>query len=768
MKSKKKLLAKMVEAGVLCGLAVGLLSSCEDSSKGTSQNNLTQYVDPYIGTGDHGHVFVGANVPFGAVQLGPSNITQGWDWCSGYHISDSTILGFAHTHLSGTGIGDLGDIVFLPVTGEPALRRGVHGDESSGVYSLFRRETETVKPGYYAVHLDRYDVDVELTATSRVGFHKYSYNPTSAADPKVVINLEAGIGWDNPRESYIIQENDSVISGYRYSVGWARDQRIYFTAVFSESLEDFAVYDTTSLQEGKSLTARRIYAVAKFAPLKEKKDLFVKVAISPISIEGAKENMAAELPGWNFEKTIADADNAWNKELNKIKITSDDKSVMRIFYTALYHTMIAPSVLCDVNGDYFGTDKQVHKNEGFVNYTTFSLWDTYRAAHPLMTIIHPEKMPDIINTMLTIYKHQGKLPVWHLMANETDCMVGNPGIPVVADAYLKGFTGFDKDLAYESMKTSAMLDERGLGAYKEYGYLPYDKEDEESVAKGMEYALADWALAQVAKERNATEDYNYFLKRSNSFTYYFDKSINFMRAIDSKGKFRPEPLNPFHSVHRMNDYTEGNAWQYTWLVPQNVNGLVDLFGSEDAFIAKLDSLFIVDGDMGEDASPDISGLIGQYAHGNEPSHHVLYMYPFVGQPWKTAEKVRYTMTTLYHDAPEGLCGNEDVGQMSAWYILSALGFYQVAPAGGVYVFGSPIVNSAKVNVGDGKTFTIKANNNSKDNIYIQSVTLNGQPYTKSYIEHKDIAFGGELVFEMGATPSETFGVNPEDRPKSIQ
>ncbi|WP_165040508.1 GH92 family glycosyl hydrolase [Dysgonomonas sp. ZJ709] len=767
MKSKKNLLGKLVGTGLCLGLTLGVLSSCEDKRPQNDLANLTQYVDPYIGTGDHGHVFVGANVPFGAVQLGPSNITQGWDWCSGYHITDSTILGFAMTHLSGTGIGDLGDISLMPLTGDVPLRRGVHGDQASGMYSLFNRDTEKVKPGYYAVHLDRYDVDVELTATKRVGFHKYTFQNKSVSDPRIVINLEAGIGWDTPVEGYITQENDSVISGYRYSKGWAKDQRIYFTAIFSEPITKFAVSDSTAVQEGTTLKSRRTFGQAYFAPAEGKKDVYVKVAISPVSIEGAKANMVAELAGWDFEKTITDADLAWNQELNKIKVTSNEPSVMRNFYTALYHTMIAPSLLNDVNGDYLGSDLAIHKNEGFVNYTTFSLWDTYRAAHPLMTLIHPEKMSDMVNTMLHIYKQQGKLPVWHLMANETDCMVGNPGIIVVADAYLKGYEGFDKDLAYEAMKTSAMLDERGLKEYKELGYVPYDKVNE-SVAKGMEYAIADWAVAQVAKQRGETADYEYFLKRSNSFTHYFDKNINFMRGIDSNGKFRPGALDPFKSVHRENDYTEGNAWQYTWLVPQNVQGLVDLFGSEDKFTQKLDSLFIVQGDLGADASPDISGLIGQYAHGNEPSHQVLYMYPYVGQPWKTAEKVREVLTTLYHDAPAGLCGNEDVGQMSAWYVLSALGFYQVAPAGGVFVFGSPIVNDAIINVGNGKTFNIKANNNSKDNIYIQSITLNGKDYTKSYIEFKDIVSGGDLVFEMGNTPSKTFGVNPEDRPKTIQ
>ncbi|MDD2436247.1 MAG: GH92 family glycosyl hydrolase [Massilibacteroides sp.] len=766
MNLMKKTFAGSVSLGLFTCLALGGFS-CQQSVTEKAIPDFTQYVDPYIGTGDHGHVFLGANVPFGAVQLGPSNITQGWDWCSGYHITDSTIMGFAHTHLSGTGIGDLGDIVFMPLTGEPLLKRGIAGDSSTGFYSLFRRETEKVKPGYYAVHLDRYDVDVELTATARVGFHKYTYQLASAADPKLVIDLAAGIGWDSPQEGHLVQENDTVISGYRYSKGWANDQRIYFTAVFSEPITNFAVYDTTALQEGKELTTRQVYGVAQFAAADKAKEVYAKVAISPVSVAGAKANLSAELPGWNFGATIAAAGQAWNEELSKIQITSNDMSVKRNFYTALYHTMTAPSVFSDVDGSYWGTDKTVHSGEGFKNYTTFSLWDTYRAAHPLMTIIHPEKVPDIIQTMLHIYQQQGKLPVWHLMANETNCMVGNPGISVVADAYLKGFGGFDKNLAYEAMKASAMLDERGLNYFKQLGYIPFDKENE-SVAKGLEYALADWALAQVAKERGETADYDYFLKRSNSFTYYFDKSINFVRGVDLQGDFRPEPLDPFKSVHRINDYTEGNAWQYTWLVPQNIKGLVDLFGSEAKFVGKLDSLFIVQGDLGDEASPDISGLIGQYAHGNEPSHHIIYMYSYVGQPWKTADKVREVMTTLYRDAPAGLCGNEDVGQMSAWYVLSALGLYQVAPAGGVYVFGSPLIDEAVIRVGSGKTFTVRANNNSPENRYIQQAMLNGEPYSKSYIDYKAIQAGGELVFEMGSTPSPTFGVAPENRPQTIQ
>ena len=748
----------------LCVFCIGLLGvvSCNSSVSEVENQNYTQYVDPYIGSGGHGHVFVGANIPFGMVQLGPTNISAGWDWCSGYHYSDSTIFGFSHLHLSGTGIGDLLDILVMPTTDNPKLAKGEHGDQNSGMYSLFNRETEVVKPGYYAVHLDRYDIDVELTTTSRVGFHKYTF-PASESSA-VVFNLADALNWDAPVEGSLVQESETVISGYRYSTGWANDQRVFFTAEFSKPMKAFECYDKDNLIDDTSITAKEVYGRALFDTNSDE-ELFVKVALSPVSIENAKLNLETELAGWDFTQTVEKANNVWNEELQKVKIKSKEPSVLRNFYTAMYHSMIAPAAFDDVNNDYRGADGKYYNDDSFKNYTVFSLWDTYRAAHPLMTIIHPEKVDDMINTMLHIYKHQGKLPVWHLEGCETNCMVGNPGIPVVADAYLKGYNGFDKDLAYEAMKNSALQDDRGLNLYKEFGYIPYNKENE-SVAKGLEYALADGSLAKVAKLRGEEEDYNYFKKRSQSYTTYFDSTIRFMRGVDTEGNFRQEELDPFHSRHRDDDYTEGNAWNYVWLVPHDVTGLVDLFKGEDLFIEKLDSLFIVEGDLGEEASPDISGLIGQYVQGNEPTHHVIYLYPYVGQQWKAAERVREVLTTLYSDEPDGLSGNEDCGQMSAWYILSSLGFYQLEPAGGVYVFGSPIVDEAEINVGSGKTFKIVANNNNKDNIYIQSVTLNGKPYDKSFIAFDDIMKGGELVFNMGNQPSKVFGAAMENRPQS--
>lgn len=746
-----KAMKRKVNNGVLGCLLFGwsTFAFCDNKDKQNVEDDLARYVDQYIGTGGHGHVFMGANVPFGLVQLGPTSIPQTWDWTSGYHISDTTVIGFSHLHLNGTGIGDLSDIVLMPTTGAVTHDRGTHDDYNTGMWSYFSRANERCAPGYYATRLDRYGIDVELTATQRVGLHKYTF-PAGTTDARVVIDLENGTCWDAPVEGMLTVLDDRTVAGYRYSKGWANDQRIYFVAEFSKPFDRFQLYNKQTPEAGHTLTTQRVYGEALYDNKLGEEPLYVKVALSPVSIENAKLNLNAELQGWDFEGTKRDAYNIWNDALGKIKIKTKDDRVKRIFYTGLYHTMIAPSVFSDVNGDYRGADGQYHTNAGFTNYTTFSLWDTYRAAHPLMTIIHPEKMPDIIRTMLRIYQEQGKLPVWHLMGCETDCMVGNPAIPVVADAILKGFEGFDYELAYEAMKTSAMLDERGMDLYKEYGYIPFDKYNE-SVATCLEYALADWALAQVAQKLNKTADYAYFNQRSRAYTYYFDAQTQFLRGLSSEKKWRT-PFNPIRSTHREDDYTEGNAWQYTWLAPHDVKGLVDLFGSKEKFHNKLDSLFVVEGDLGDDASPDISGLIGQYAHGNEPSHHVLYFYTMTGQPWKTATLVRRVLAELYHDQPDGLSGNEDVGQMSAWYILSALGFYQVEPAGGDYYFGSPVIDQADIAVGNGKVFRIIVRNNSEENKYIQQIKLNKQAYKLPYLRFEDIAAGGELEIGMGSEP----------------
>lgn len=722
------------------------LASCGSSQKGQEMEDLTQFVDPRIGTGGHGHVFYGANVPYGFIQLGPTSIPQSWDWVSGYHVSDSTVIGFPHTHLSGTGIGDLHDINVMPVVGEVTYSRGDASSYETGLWSYSDRSKEVVTPGYYRTHLSRYNVDVELTATKRVGFHKYTFLGNES--PAIVFDMVNGGCWDKTTEAVIRVVNDSTVSGYRYSKGWADDQRVFFRAEFSRKFDNVEFIVNDSVKEDNMAKGAQLFARVNFAAGNQE-PVYMKVALSPTSEEGAQLNMQTELSGWDFEKTIADAKAAWNKELNKVKVYTTDEASKKIFYTSLYHTLFAPSEFCDVNGDYYGADKQMHKGEGFVNYTTFSLWDTYRAAQPLMTILHPEKMSDIINTMLHIHQQQGKLPVWHLMGCETNCMVGNPGVPVVADAILKDIKGFDTELAFKALKESSMLPERGMEHRIEYGFIPADKMTE-AIAYDMEYAIADWAVAQAAQKLGKQEDYEYFLKRSKSYKNYFDASMGFMRGKMLDGSWRT-PFSPYASSHREDDYCEGNAWQYTWLVPHDVEGLVECFGSKEAFVNKLDSLFLANGDMGDASSPDISGLIGQYAHGNEPSHHTVYLYTLVGQPWKTADRIKEILHTMYTDQPDGLSGNEDVGQMSAWYILSSFGFYQVEPAGGKFVFGYPNFDKVEIAVPGGK-FVIERENKGQQNNYIQGIVLNGAEYKKPWIEYADIMKGGELKFLMGDEP----------------
>ena len=720
-----------------------LLTACAQPA---AEENYTRFVDPKIGTGGHGHVFVGANVPFGMVQVGPTSIPQAWDWTSGYHASDSTVIGFSHTHLSGTGIGDLFDITVMPVVGEVTYARGEENDPASGLWSYADRTREITKPGYYSVPLVRYGITAELTATERVGLHRYTFPASDAA--AVVFDLENGGCWDKATDTGFRFSDDSTrIAGWRCSTGWAKNQEVYFVAEFSKPAKGISYLQPGEIDDSKMPRIAARYARVDFDTA-EGEQVLVKVALSPVSIEGAKANLAAELPGWDFDATAAAADKAWNDELSKVKIETEDETSKRIFYTALYHTMVAPSLFCDVNGDYRGADGKVHENPGRDTYTTFSLWDTYRAAMPLMTVLHPERMPDIIQTMLHIADEQGRLPVWHLWGNETDCMVGNPGIVAVADAIVKGIGGFDREKAFETIRKTAMNPDRGNGLRMEYGYIPCEMFNE-AVAYDMEYALADGAAARAAEALGKAEDAKYFEERSHSYRNYFDPQTGFMRGRDSKKGWRT-PFNAFASTHRADDYCEGNAWQYTWLAPHDVAGLVGCFGSRARMLEKLDSLFTVSSVVeGGETSPDISGLIGQYAHGNEPSHHILYLYTMLGQPWETADKVREVLTTLYHAAPDGLSGNEDVGQMSAWYVLSSLGMYEAEPAGGRYWFGSPLFDRVEITV-PGGTFTIVAENNSAANKYIQRVWLNGQPYTKPWIGHADLMKGGELRFEMGA------------------
>ncbi|HAH77096.1 MAG TPA: alpha-mannosidase [Prevotella stercorea] len=694
--------------------------------------NLTQYVNQYVGTGGHGHTFMGANVPFGLVQLGPTEPTRGWDWCSGYYYDDDELIGFGHMHLSGTGIGCLGDVAFLPVK------------DFKQTSTRFKHEAEKVHPGYYSVQLTDPNVLVELTATERCGFHRYTFK--DGAKAQLALDLSQCIGWDKLNDCLLTQESTTRLTGFRRSNGWAADRRIYFSIDFSQPV---TVHRLDSME-------RVVVSVAD-----NTKPLLVKVALSPVSIDKAKLNMQAEMAGWDFDATVKAADDAWNRELARIQIQTNDQTKKRVFYTAMYHLMTSCSKFNDVDREYRGADGKVHKAD-FTNYTTLSLWDTYRAAHPLMTVAFPEMQRDFAQTFLNIYKQQGRLPVWHLMGSETDCMVGNPGAIVLADLTMKGFVE-DKELALEALKATQMKDIRSLGLLKEHGYIPWNLEPEnETVAKALEYCAADDGVAKVAKLLGKSDDYEYFFNRSRSYKKYYDPETRFMRAVGTDGKFRL-PFNPFFAEHRTNDYTEGNAWQYTFLVPHDVKGLINLFGSDKAFMSKLDSLFFVEGWAGDNASPDMSGMTGQYAHGNEPSHHVIYMYNYAGRPDKAAPLLRKMLNEMYLDQPDGLSGNEDVGQMSAWYILSSVGLYQVDPVGGRFVIGSPLFDKATVNVGGGKTFTVVAKNNSDRNIYVQSARLNGKALKNSYIEFNDIRHGGTLELVMGPKPSK-WGAAPACRP----
>lgn len=721
-------------------LPIAAIVGCAKTGDST---DYTRFVNTKIGSGGHGHVFVGANVPFGLVQLGPTSIPQTWDWCSGYHDSDTTVIGFSHTHLEGTGIGDLFDVTVMPVIGSVTYARGeapaqdatpeeIEAAVKTGLWSYADRTKEITKPGYYSVPLTRFGIKAEMTATSRVGLHRYTFPASDSS--AIVFDLENGGCWDKATQTLTEAVDSVTIRGYRYSTGWAKNQKAFFYAQFSKPFDKF---------ENMGAYSRIDFHTT------EGEQIMVKVALSPVSMDGAEANMKAEMPEWDFEGTVKAAEKAWNEELSKIKIDTDDAEARTVFYTAMYHSMIQPSVFNDVNRDYRGANDQIYRNGSFVNYTTFSLWDTYRAAMPLMTIIHPEKVNDIANTMINIYEQQGKLPVWHLWGNETDCMVGNPGVIALADIMVKGFDGFDKELAYRALKDSEMRPDRGQDIRMKFGFIPADQNFNESVAYDMEYAIADAAMAQAAKFLGKDDDYNYFLDRSHSYRNYFDKENLFIRGKNSDGKFI-EPFNPCRSEHRADVYCEGNAWQYTWLAPQDYEGLVTLYGSTEKFVERLDSLFSAKSEIvGENTSSDISGLIGQYAHGNEPSHHIIYFYTMAGQPWKTADLTARIFKEFYFNDPNGLAGNEDVGQMSSWYILSSLGFYQAEPANPRFWFGKPAFRNAVVKVPGGE-FNVIAEGLSETNRYIQSITLNGEEYKLPYIEYTDIFRGGKLVFKMGS------------------
>lgn len=734
-------------------LAAGNGVAQRDYSK---SEGLLQYVDPYIGSGYHGHVFVGTSVPYGMVQLGPNNIHKGWDWCSGYHYSDSILIGFSHTHLSGTGCTDLGDILIMPLN-EIRTPRGNQDDIRDGYASRYSHDNEIARPEYYSLLLDRYNIKAELTATDRVGFHRYTYPEGKPAS--ILIDLREGNG-SNAYDSYIRKIDDYTVEGYRYVRGWSPSRKVYFVLKSDKKIEQFTAYDDNTPKPWNQLKVASVKSVLTFGNVKEVK---VKVAISSVSCANAAMNLQEELSHWDFDKIVRMSADRWNKELARMSVETDNESAKRIFYTAHYHTMIAPTLYCDVNGEYRGMNDMIYTDPKKANYTTLSLWDTYRALHPLMTIIQPEMVDDVVNSMLSIYRQQDKLPIWPLMSGETNCMPGYSSVPVIADAYLKGFTGFDAEEALQAMKATATYEkQKGIPYVLEKEYIPADKVHE-ATSIAMEYAVDDWGIAAMARKMGKTGDAAIYAKRAHYYKNYFDSSIHFIRPKLEDGSWRT-PYDPARSIHTIGDFCEGNGWQYTFFAPQDPYGLIGLFGGDKPFVAKLDNFFTNNDSMGEGASSDITGLIGQYAHGNEPSHHVAYLYAYAGEQWKTAEKVRFIMDEFYTDRPDGIIGNEDCGQMSAWYLLSSMGLYQVNPSDGVFVFGSPCFKKVEMKVRGGKTFTVEAPDNNKENIYIQKVYLNGKPYNKSYITYDDIINGSTLKFVMGKKPNKNFGKAPANRP----
>ena len=728
------------------------LMSCSNNEESIN------YVDTFIGTGGHGHTYPGATLPFGMVQLSPDTRVDSWDGCSGYHYSDSTIIGFSHTHLSGTGCGDYGDIRLMPTTGKVLLDPGTEETPSSGYRSTFNHKTEKTEPGFYSVKLEDYDIDIELTTTLRSGFHKYKFNKKDNVN--IIIDLSNAVTSDVILGLEIEILSDTEIAGLRHSDGWADNQYVYFYAKFSKPFKSYGIaVDGVTNTKIRKAAGKDVKAFVNYS-VENREEIFVKVGISSVSIEGAKNNLLSEIPEWDFDAKRQNAKEIWQKSLDKMKVksNSDDKKV--IFYTALYHAMLAPNLYSDVDGKYRGHDNKIHVAEGFDMYTVFSLWDTFRAEHPLFTIIEPERTIDFIKSMISIYEQGGLLPVWELAASETNCMIGYHSIPVIADAYVKGLKDFDIEKAFEAMKKSALEDQFGLEYYKKYGFIPSGKEGE-SVSKTLEYAYDDWCIAQIAQALGKENDYNEFIERAQFYKNIYDKETGFMRAR-LNGAF----VNPFDPTEVNFNFTEANSWQYSFFAPQDISGLIEISGGKEKFIKKLDELFSASIELSGRHQADITGLIGQYAHGNEPSHHMAFLYSYVGQPWKTQEVVHKILTELYTPEHDGLSGNEDCGQMSAWYVLSASGLYPVTPGDDIYVFGTPLFDEIIIDQGSGKNFIFKAKNVSDKNYYIQSARLNGKPYSKSYIDHKTIIDGGELSFEMDDKPNKEFGAFEQDIPVS--
>jgi predicted alpha-1,2-mannosidase len=721
--------------------------------------DYTRYVDPFIGTGGHGHTFPGATVPFGMVQLSPDTRIDNWDGSSGYHYSDDIIYGFSHTHLSGTGIPDYCDILLMPVMGNPIFRARAGDKSINGYASKFSHANEKAEPGYYSVRLDDDNILAELTATPRVGLHRYTF--TGGGRMNFILDLK----WRDEVIDSDLKVNGNRIEGFRRSRSWAKDQVIYFVIEFSRQIEyKVGISDDVSVRSDEKPALRAdgtpvhkdLKAGIQF-DVKPGEKIMAKVALSPVSIEGARKNLHAELPGWDLEKVRADAKAAWNKQLAKIEVSGGSDAQTTNFYTALYHTAIQPNIFQDVDGQYRGHDGQVHTAAKDSEYTVFSLWDTFRAAHPLYTIIDQKRTADFINTFIRQYEQGGRLPVWELAGNETDCMIGYHSVSVIADAMAKGIKGFDYEKAYAAAKHSAELNIFGLAAYKKRGYISTEDE-QESVSKTLEYAYDDYCISVMARILHKPED-QYFSSRSLSYRNLFDKTTGFMRP-----KRNANWVAPFAPNEVTFNFTEGNSWQYSFFVPQDINGLKALYGGDANFSKKLDELFTTETHLAGREQPDITGLIGQYAHGNEPSHHIAYLYDYTGEPWKTQQIVRRVMDKFYKPVPDGLIGNEDCGQMSAWYILSALGFYEVTPGAPMYAIGTPLFHEARINLENGKSFIIRSNASEK-NKFIRSAKLNGKELNQASFMHRDLAAGGVLEFEMGDTANKNWAADDFDKAK---
>ena len=719
-----------------------------------SSGNKYKFVNPFIGTGGHGHTYPGVSLPFGMIQVSPDTRIGTWDGCSGYHYSDKSIIGFSHTHLSGTGCLDYGDILLMPITGEVKLEPGTDKAPDSGYRSRFSHKNEYAHAGYYSVFLDDYKVKVELTATERAGFHRYTFE--KGKNSHILLDLKHR---DKVLDSYLKIVSSTEVEGYRFSSSWAKKQYLYFVIKFSKPFKNHKIYIDDQKFAGEEIIGKNIKAVFDFNTDKSK-TILVKIGISAVSIEGARKNLNKEIRGWGFDEIKEKAEQKWDKELSKIDIMTNDENKKVIFYTALYHSLLNPNIYTDIDGKYRGRDLKIHKAEGFEYYTLFSLWDTFRAEHPLLTIIDRKRSLDFIKTFLKQYEQGGRLPVWELSANETDTMIGYHSIPVIVDAYVKGIRDFDTELALKAMKHSAMLDWKGLRFYKKYGYIPSDMESE-SVSKTLEYSYDDWCIAEFSKMIGHKKDYIYFIERAQYYKNLFDPETKFFRPKINGGWY-----SPFNPKEVNFNYTEANAWQYNFFAPQDIKSHIELMGGKDIYSKMLDRLFTESPELEGRKQADITGLIGQYAHGNEPSHHIAYLYNFAGKPWKTQEIVNKIGSELYKNSPDGLAGNEDCGQMSAWYVLSSMGFYSVTPGLPYYVIGTPFFDKIVINLENGKKFKIIAKNLSKNNIYIQRATLNGKNYTKSFIYHKDIMKGGKLVFFMGDKPNKKWGAKDKDIPYS--